>query len=77
MRRLICVGCGAGEDLNNPTGDIHTIQLTDLTSPYDDNGPPDPPIQEDLCYDCRTKLRHAYFGESEAELLDMPLMKAG
>jgi hypothetical protein len=75
MKRLICVGCGAGEDLNDPTGDIHTVEIRDLTSPYDDNGPPDRPIQEDLCARCRTELRIKYFGESEPELLDMPLMK--
>jgi hypothetical protein len=77
MKRLICVGCGVGEDLDNPTGDIHTIQVTDSTSPYCETGGPDTPIQEDLCSRCRTRLRQEFFGESEAELLDMPLMASG
>jgi hypothetical protein len=76
MRRLVCMGCGVGEDLNDPTGDIHTVQFIDLTSPYEDTGGPDRPIQEDLCTKCRNLIRRNFFGESEAELLDMPMMKS-
>lgn len=76
MKRLICVGCGAGEDLEAPTGDIRTMKLIDLTPPYSDTGPPETPIEEDLCYNCRTKLRRDFFGEVQEELLDMPMMKS-
>jgi hypothetical protein len=76
MKRLVCMGCGAGENLDDPTGDIHSVQLIDLTSPYEDTGGPDRPITEDLCSNCRTLIRRNFFGETESELLDMPLMKA-
>lgn len=75
MRRLVCIGCGVGENLDDPSGDIRTMQLSDLTPLYSDLGQPEKPIEEDLCANCRTKLRQQFFGESEAELLDMPLMK--
>jgi hypothetical protein len=76
MRRLVCVGCNYTEDLNEPTGKIHTIQLVDLHEKYDLKSSPDPVIQEDLCDDCREKLRRDFFGEVDAKLLDMPLMKS-
>lgn len=76
MRRLVCIGCGLAEDLENPTGDIHTVQLVDLAPTYDSvSGPPDRTVQEDLCGGCRKKLRSNFFGEVEAELLDMPMMR--
>ena len=75
MRRLICVGCGKGEDLETPTGDIRTMQLVDLTPLYSNTGPPDKPIEEDLCGECITKLRREFFGEPNDELLNMPLMR--
>jgi hypothetical protein len=79
MRRLVCNGCGLAEDLNNPSGTIHPVKLVDMAPTYaglDINGAgPDKPVEEDLCESCRKKLRRDYFGEVEAELLDMPLMK--
>jgi hypothetical protein len=75
MKRLICIGCGVGEDLEYASGDIRTVQLVDLTPTYCETGPPEKPIQEDLCGSCRSKLRTAFFGESEPELLNMPLMQ--
>jgi hypothetical protein len=74
MKRLICVGCGKGEDLNEPTGHIRTMQLVDLTPMYSETGPPDPPIEEDLCGECITKLRRDYFGEPDDGTMEMPLM---
>lgn len=76
MKRLLCVGCGKGEDLDAPTGDIRTMQLVDLTPLYSATGPPQPPIEEDLCDECITKLRRNFFGEPNDELLNMPLMKS-
>lgn len=75
MRRLTCIGCGLSEDLNDPSGNIHTMQLLDLTPPYTPSGGPDKPIQEDLCKACRDKVRRHFFGELEDELLDMPMMR--
>lgn len=81
MRRLVCNGCGLAEDLDNPSGTIHPVQLIDKASPYAElENPgkgvaPDKIAEEDLCAACRAKLRRDYFGEVEAELLDMPLMK--
>jgi hypothetical protein len=74
MKRLICVGCGVGEDLDNPAGDIHAVQLIDLSGTYDTPSGPDKTVQEDLCGSCRNKLRREFFGVVEAELLEMPLM---
>lgn len=79
MRRLVCNGCGLAEDLNNPSGTIHPVKLVDMAPTYAgldiDGAGPDKPVEEDLCESCRKKLRRDYFGEVEAELLDMPLMK--
>ena len=75
MRQLICVGCGKKEDLSNPTGDIHTMQLVDLEPLYETPEGPDKPITEDLCSRCRARMRRDFFGEAEGELLEMPLMK--
>ena len=75
MKRLVCIGCGAGEDLNNPTGDIHTVQLIDLTPNYTTPAGPDKSVEEDLCCSCRDKLRREFFGVVDAELLEMPMMK--
>lgn len=77
MKRLVCIGCGLAEDLNNPTGDIHTVQLVDLTPMWETPSTPDKAVEEDLCGACRKKLRHQFFGEGDGELLEMPLMKAG
>lgn len=79
MRRLVCNGCGLAEDLDNPSGTIHPVQLVDLAPTYaglDQPGAsPDRPIEEDLCAKCRKKLRMDYFGDNDPELLEMPLMK--
>jgi hypothetical protein len=75
MRRLVCTGCGLAEDLDNPTGDIHRVQFLDLAPRYSETGPPDRPVEEDLCSKCRKKVRQEFFGESDIELMDMPLMK--
>ena len=77
MKRLVCNGCGMAENLDEPSGKIHRVQLIDLADTYYDpeKDGPDKPVEEDLCTSCRKKLRHDYFGETEAELLDMPLMK--
>lgn len=75
MKRLVCVGCGFAEDLNNPSGNIHTMQLVDLSPMYNTPGGPDKVIEEDLCKACREKVRRDFFGVSDIELLDMPLMK--
>jgi hypothetical protein len=75
MRRLICIACGVGEDLNNPLGDIHTVQLVDLTPNYTTPSGPDKSVEEDLCGSCRDKLRREFFGVTDAELLEMPMMQ--
>jgi hypothetical protein len=75
MKRLICIGCGVGEDLDNPAGDIHTVRLVDMTPNYTTPSGPDQPVEEDLCGSCRDKLRQEYFGVSDVKLLDMPMMK--
>ena len=74
MKRLICSGCGLGEDLENPTGQIHRVQLVDLTSTWELENGPDKAVEEDLCASCRDKLRRQFFGVVEGELLEMPLM---
>ena len=74
MKRLICIGCGVGEDLENPAGDIRRVQLMDVTDKWSLQGREEP-VEEDLCGSCRGKLRREYFGVSDAELLEMPLMK--
>lgn len=80
MRRLVCNGCGLAEDLDNPSGTIHPVQLVDKAPTYagleQPGASPDQTVEEDLCESCRKKLRRDYFGEVEAELLDMPLMQA-
>jgi hypothetical protein len=78
MRRLVCIGCGVAEDMDNPTGDIHPMKLVDLAdTTYAENeaSRPDKAAEEDLCARCRKKLRQQFFGEADGELLDMPLMK--
>jgi len=75
MKRLICIACGVGEDLNNPAGDIHPVQLIDLTPTYSGQNGPDPTVEEDLCGSCRDKLRREFFGVVDGELLDMPMMQ--
>lgn len=75
MKQLVCVGCGVREDLNAPSGDIHPVQLVDLSPLYDTPEGPDKPIEEDLCAKCRARLRRDFFGETDAELLEMPLMR--
>ena len=75
MRRLVCVGCGASEDLNNPTGDIRTVQFSDLTPLYTETGQPEKAVTEDLCASCRARVRRDFFGEVDETLLEMPLMK--
>jgi len=75
MKQLVCVGCGLTEDLSNPTGSIHPMQLVDLSPTYDTPEGPDKTIEEDLCKKCRTKVRQNFFGEEDDVLLNMPLMK--
>jgi hypothetical protein len=78
MRRLVCIGCGLAEDMDNPTGDIHPVKLIDLAdTTYSENeaSRPDKPVVEDLCRACRKKVRQQFFGEADGTLLDMPLMK--
>lgn len=76
MKKIVCAGCNLTEDLDNPTGAIHRIQMIDLAPRYDtEKAPPDKDVEEDLCESCRKKIRREFFGEAEAELLDMPLMK--
>ena len=75
MRRLVCNGCGLAEDLDNPTGAIHAVQLKDLAETYNLDSRPDSTVEEDLCKSCRDKMRREFFGVADAELLDMPLMK--
>jgi hypothetical protein len=75
MKKIVCVGCGLSEDLENPSGSIHPVQLVDLSPIYDTQEGPDKTVEEDLCKRCRGRLRRDFFGEADAELLDMPLMK--
>jgi len=77
MKRLICAGCGLGEDLNDPTGTIHAMQFVDTAPPYSTPGGPDKTVEEDLCARCRDKVRREFFGIQDAQLLEMPLMKRG
>ena len=77
MKRLICAGCGVGEDLNDPTGAIHPMQFVDLSPAYSTPGGVDATVQEDLCGRCRDKLRRDFFGIEDGKLLEMPLMKTG
>jgi hypothetical protein len=76
MKRIVCGGCGISEDLNDPAGHIHTVQLVDTTPVWDSSGSrPDEVAEEDLCRDCRIRIRQEFFGIIEAELLNMPLMR--
>lgn len=75
MRRLMCAGCGLAEDLDNPTGMIHTMQFVDMSPVYSTQGGVDQTVQEDLCKRCRDKLRRDFFGVEDGRLLEMPLMK--
>ena len=75
MKRLICAGCGLGEDLNDPTGAIHTMQFVDTMDRYSTKDGIDKTVEEDLCKRCRDKLRREFFGVEDAKLLEMPLMK--
>jgi hypothetical protein len=75
MRRLICAGCGMGEDLNDPTGAIHTMQFVDMTPPFTTPDGGDKTVEEDLCRRCRDKIRRDFFGIEDTKLLEMPLMK--
>jgi hypothetical protein len=75
MKRLICIACGVGEDLNNPTGDIHAVQLVDMSPNYTTPDGPDKTVEEDLCRSCRDKLRREFFGVVDAELMEMPMMQ--
>lgn len=75
MKKLVCIGCGYTEDLNEPSGKIHTVQLVDLTPMFDAPHGPDKTVEEDLCDKCRARVRRDFFGEDDATLLDMPLMK--
>ena len=79
MRRLVCSGCGLTENLDQPTGAIHPVQLVDLAeTTYDlERDSPDKTVQEDLCKACRARIRREFFGIIEAELLEMPLMRGG
>lgn len=76
MKRLICAGCGLGEDLNDPTGNIHTMKFVDATAPFTTPDGVDKTVEEDLCTRCRDKVRREFFGVQDAKLLEMPLMKA-
>lgn len=75
MKKLVCMGCGAAEDLTNPTGAIHTMQLIDLTPPFQEPIGPDSVVEEDLCARCRERMRRDFFGVEDGKLLEMPLMK--
>jgi hypothetical protein len=75
MKKLVCVGCGLAEDLDNPSGTIHRVQLVDLAPMWTTPDKPDATVEEDLCPKCRGRLRRDFFGEEDAELLEMPLMK--
>lgn len=77
MKRLICAGCGFGEDLNDPNTTIHTMQFVDKSPPYSTPGGTDETVEEDLCVRCRDKIRRDFFGIEDAKLLEMPLMKRG
>lgn len=75
MKRLICAGCGMGENLNDPTGTIHTMKFVDAMPLYSTPDGLDKTVEEDLCKRCRDKLRRDFFGVEDAKLLEMPLMK--
>jgi len=75
MKKLVCVGCGLTEDLDNPAPTIHPVQLVDLAPVWSTPAGPDKTVEEDLCPKCRSRLRRDFFGEEDAELLEMPLMK--
>jgi len=75
MKKIVCVGCGLSEDLENPSGTIHRVQLVDLAPLWKTPDGPDETVEEDLCLKCRGRLRRDFFGEEDAELLEMPLMK--
>ena len=77
MRRLMCAGCGLAEDLDNPTGTIHTMQFVDLSPTYSTPGGVDQTAQEDLCGRCRSRIRAEFFGIEDSKLLEMPFMKTG
>lgn len=77
MKRLICAGCGFGEDLDDPTGTIHTMQFVDTAPLYATPGGPDKTVEEDLCKRCRDRIRREFFGIEDENLLEMPLMKRG
>lgn len=75
MKRLICAGCGMGENLDEPTGTIRSMQLVDATPLYSTSGGPEETVSEDLCNRCRDKIRRDFFGIEDAKLLEMPLMR--
>jgi hypothetical protein len=75
MRRLMCIGCGFSEDLDDPIGNVHRVRLVDLTPTFDTPKGPDKSVEEDLCKECRDKLRRDFFGAPDPELLEMPLMR--
>ena len=76
MRRLVCAGCGVGEDLDNPKGLIHPMQFVDTSSTFEMPGGSDKTASEDLFIDCRNKIRREFFGIPDGELKEMPMMKA-
>lgn len=76
MRRLICAGCGAGENLDDPTGNIRTMQFVDTTETWSEVGPPEKPVSEDLCLTCREKIRQEFFNVLGDDPLEIPLMRA-
>ena len=73
MKKLVCGSCRKSEDLDNPSGDIRPMQLVDMSDKWNPPGTEET-VQEDLCEDCRKKLRHDFFGVEDAKLLSMPLM---
>jgi|GraSoiStandDraft_4_1057263.scaffolds.fasta_scaffold74606_6 hypothetical protein len=75
MKQLVCIGCGYSENMNNPNLSIHPMQLLDLAPVYETPNGPDKPIEEDLCKNCRIKVRQIFFGEEDSTLLHMPLMQ--
>lgn len=75
MRRLICAGCGAGENLNDPTGDIRTVQIVDLTPQFSEGGRPEAPVSEDLCTSCRVKVKQDFFNVQNEDPMEIPLMR--
>lgn len=74
MKRLICAGCGYSEDLDEPTGEIRTMQVSDLSDRYGVPGGLEKTVTEDLCKKCRDRLRRDFFGILDGELMGMPLM---